>query len=64
MRQIQGLGADALEQFEGVGHTGENRAAVPAEQLPELVVDDRVIGEHQARAAQQVAVDHRKAVAV
>ena len=37
---------------------------MPAEQLPELVVDDRAIGEDQAGAAQQMAVDHRKAVAV
>ena len=49
VRQIEGLCADTLEQFERVGHACERRARVPAEQLPELVVDDRAIGEDQAR---------------
>ena len=47
-----------------MGHPGERRAAMAAEQCPELVVDDRAVGEDEPGAAQQVAVDHRQAVAV
>ncbi len=43
---------------------GEGGGTVAGEQVPELVVDHRAVREDQGGAAQQVAVDHRKAVAV
>ena len=62
--QIGPFEADPLEHVECVGHPGERGAAVPAEQRPELVVDDRAVGQDQRGSTEQVAVDHREAVAV
>ncbi len=62
--QIDVVEADPIEHLEGVGHTGERGAAMPAEQRPELIVDDGTVGEDQPGATKQVAVDDRKAVAV
>ncbi len=56
--------AGPLEQLEGVRDARDRGDAVLADQVPEALVDDGQLGEQQPGAAQQVAVQHREAVAV
>ena len=55
---------DAVEQVEGVGDTGQGRhLRVPGE-LPEALIGDREVGEHDRRPGDEVAVHDAQAVAV
>ncbi len=56
--------ADPVEQVEGVGDRREGGAACGAQEVPEAVLRDGEVGEDQAGASQQVAVDDGQAVAV
>ena len=62
--QVHVLKSHALEQIEGVGHSGEGCHLCGAGQFPETRVYHREIGQLQGRAHQEVAVHHTHPVAV
>ena len=63
-RDVPVLEAGPVQQVERVGHPGEGRRSGVGEEVPEALVDHRQVGEDQAGAADQVAVDHGEPVAV
>ena len=63
-RQVAVLEAAGRQQVEGVRDPGEGGGAGAGEEVPEALVDHAQAGQHDARAGDEVRVQHREAVAV